>query len=103
MPLPEALPLAGGRVAYDARDIIAALKEADIIHVGWPGPDGRRRPMDVIGCSLVAVPELLDFSVRNERQAFALREAKIAVDAGDDVAAYFALQALAEPGTLPTH
>lgn len=43
MPLPDALPLAGGRVGYDVRDVIAALKDADIVFINWPTPSGTAR------------------------------------------------------------
>lgn len=99
MPLPDALPLAGGRVGYDVRDIIAALKDADIIFINWP--QAGERGQAVFGFTLAASPEILEFGVRNEREAAAVGEAKRAVDVGNDVAAYMALRVLAEP--LPTH
>lgn len=103
MPLTNTFPVANGRVGCDVHDLIAALKQADIIHVEWPGPDGRKKGMSVIGLCLVADPEALGFSVLDEKQAFALRAAKIAVDEGNEFGAYMALRALADRGGTPTH
>lgn len=97
MPFSNAIPLPGGRVGYDVRDVIAALKQADIVRVDWPEPDGRTKVMEVIGFSLAADPNVLELAVRNEAQAFALREAKIAIDGGNMLDAYRALRRLAEP------
>jgi hypothetical protein len=103
MPLPDALPMAGGRVGYDVRDIIAALKDAEIVFINWPTPGGGERGRAVFGFTLAADPDVLEFGVRNEHEAAAVGEAKQAVDAGNDLGAYMALRALAVPETLPTH
>ena len=66
MPLPEALPLTGGAIAYDTRDVIAALRAADLVFVNWPTPGGRARGQVVFGFSLAGDPEILELSVRDE-------------------------------------
>jgi hypothetical protein len=52
---------------------------------------------------LCTQPNTLVFDVRNRKEAFALRAAKIEIDNGNYYGAYAALRELAEPGSTATH
>jgi hypothetical protein len=88
-PLPNAVPLPGGRVGHDVYDIIRALKEHDQINITW-GDKGM-----LSGNPFVRYPRVLALDVSNEKQAWAIDAAKRAVSVGDDQAAYMALMELA--------
>lgn len=96
------ISLAGGRVGYDVHEFLATLKEADLVQVSW-SEGGERKGFDVFIPPLRNQPNTLVLDVRNQREAFALRAAKIRIDTGDYYGAYTAMTALAAPGTLATH
>jgi hypothetical protein len=62
-----------------------------------------RKGFDVFIPPLCAQPNTLVLDVRNRREAFALRAAKIEIDNGDYYGAYRAMAELAEPGSAAMH
>jgi hypothetical protein len=102
MSLTDAVPLAGGRVGYDVHEFLSALRDADLLQVTWP-EGGMRKGFDVFIPPLCDQPNTLVLDVRNSKEAFALRLAKIEIDNGNYYGAYNAMCALAEPGTLAAH
>jgi hypothetical protein len=101
MSLSNPVPLAGGRVGYDVHDFLATLKAADLVQVSW-SESGARKGFDVFIPPLCAQPNTLVLDVRNQREAFALRAAKIRIDTGDYHGAYVAMRELAASGAA-TH
>jgi hypothetical protein len=95
-------PLADGRVGCDVHEFLAALRDADLLQVTW-SEDGMRKGFDVFIPPLCSQPNTLVLDVRDRREAFALREAKMEIDHGNYYGAYMAMRALAEPGSSATH
>jgi hypothetical protein len=102
MSLTNPTALSRGRVGYDVHEFLAALKDADLLQVTWP-EDGLRKGFDVFVPPLCTQPSTLVLDVRNRKQAFALRAAKIEIDNGNYYGAYEAMRELAEPGSVATH
>ena len=102
MSLAHSVPLAGSRVGYDVHEFPATLRDADLLQVTWP-ENGERKGFDVFIPPLCAQPNTLVLDVRNRKEAFALRAAKIEIDNGNYYGAYTALRELAEPGSTTTH
>jgi hypothetical protein len=82
MSLPSPTPLAGGRIGYDVHDFLATLKDADLVQVSW-SEDGERKGFDVFIPQLRNQPNTIVLDVCNQREACALRAAKIKIDTGD--------------------
>jgi hypothetical protein len=67
MSLPEATPLAGGRVGYDVHDFLATLKAADLVQVNW-SESGARKGIDIFIPPLCTQPNTLVLDVRNQKR-----------------------------------
>jgi hypothetical protein len=87
---------------HDVHELLAALKDADLLQVSWP-EEGVQKGFDVYIAPLCARPNTLALTVRSRREAFALREAKIAIDNGNHYGAYMAICALIAPGSSAIH
>jgi hypothetical protein len=95
-------PLADGRVGYDVHDFLTTLGAADLLQVTWP-ENGMQNGFDVFIPPLCTDPNTLSIGVRNRKEAFALRAAKIEIDTGNYYGAYMAMREFAEPGSVATH
>lgn len=93
---------AGGRVGYDVHEFLTTLAAADLLQVTWR-ESGLQKGMDVFIPPLCANPETLSIGVRDRKEAFALRAAKIEIDNGNYYGAYRAMREFAEPGSAATH
>jgi hypothetical protein len=102
MPLANQASAAHDRVDYEVHEFLATLAAADLLQVTWP-EDGMRHGFDVFIPPLCPNRNTLSVGVRNKKEAFALRAAKIEIDKGNYYAAYLAIREFAEPGSSATH
>jgi hypothetical protein len=102
MPFANQTSVAHGRVDYEVHDFLATLGAADLLQVTWP-ENGMRHGFDVFIPPLCPNPNMLSVGVRNRKEAFALRAAKIEIDNGNYYGAYLAMREFAEPGSSATH
>ena len=72
----------GGEMCFEARDIIRALKEHDVIQISWADGEGM-----LSGNPFAIQPKIMAVRVPSQKEAWALDAAKRAVGEGDDDAA----------------
>jgi hypothetical protein len=102
MSLADPVSLAGGRVEHDLQDFLTTLAAADLLQITWR-ECGLQKGMDVFIPPLCLNPNTLSIGVRDRKEAFALRAAKIKIDNGNYQGAYLAMREFAEPGSAAVH
>ncbi len=85
-------------ITLEASDLLARMKDAEIVLITWPDPDTRRPLQMMCGNANVRDPEPLELAVGSAYEAGAMQEAMRAVIEDDEPRARFMLLQMSNPG-----